>query len=76
MHYRDSEAGGQTIDWNVVWDNQAGPFAYGFDSETSAPAQFYMEVRVHIKSKPKYSGAEKQQIIHCCLLVLCRSVCS
>ncbi len=42
MHYRDTAAGGQEIDWNVVYDNQAGPFAYGFDSKSSAPAQFYM----------------------------------
>jgi len=41
LHYRDSAAG-KIIDWNVVWDKEAGPFAYGF-SENAAPAYFYME---------------------------------
>ena len=43
LHYRDDAAGGRLIDWNVVWDATAGPFAYGFDAETDEPAQFYME---------------------------------
>lgn len=42
LHYRDTRAGGRAIDWNVVYDKLAGPFAYGFDSATGEPAQFYM----------------------------------
>lgn len=42
LHYRDVRAGGRLVDWNVVWDREAGPFAYGFDSQTAEPAQFYM----------------------------------
>eukprot|EP01098_Paradermamoeba_levis_P014711 TRINITY_DN714_c0_g1_i1.p1 TRINITY_DN714_c0_g1~~TRINITY_DN714_c0_g1_i1.p1 ORF type:complete len:288 (-),score=60.02 TRINITY_DN714_c0_g1_i1:75-938(-) len=41
LHYRDSAAG-TPIDWNVVWDEQAGPFAYGFDAPSGVPSVFYM----------------------------------
>lgn len=32
------------VDWNAVWDKDAGIFNYGFNADTSSPFAFYMKV--------------------------------
>lgn len=45
IHWTEDIGDGNVVDWNAVYDKDAGIFSYGFESNsTNIPFAFYMKV--------------------------------